>query len=638
MVTELTLDAACGKDNCHGKRLAILTIGALGVVFGDIGTSPLYALRECFAPEHGVAASPENVIGIVSLLFWTLSLIVCVKYLLIVLRADNNGEGGILALVALVGRSIPKGSIRRKGFIAILGILGASLLYSDGIITPAISVLSAVEGLKTIHPSFGTYILPLSLIILACIFPMQHRGTSKVGGLFGPVITIWFIVIAMLGISSIVQKPEILYALNPGYAILFVIHGGWRTFGVLGSIFLAMTGAEVLYADLGHFGRKPIRLSWFCLVYPALILNYLGQGAFLLRAPGELENLFYRLAPSWATLPLVVLATFATVIASQAVISGAFSLARQSVQLNYWPRVQIRHTSSENAGQVYVPFINWFLFLSTVGLVLLFRNSGNLAGAYGIAVSATMLLTTGLTIFLARKIWKVKLYVLIPLSVIFIIIDVSFFAANAIKIVSGGWIVVCMAIVLCTLMHTWITGRKPFTEKMKSFMITPENFAASIALNPPVRVHGSAVFLTGYPNGVPKSLLHNLKCNRVLHDMTIILSVQTIEIPKVDAQHRVAALDLGSGIWKVVLNYGFNETPDIPRTLASIKIPGFSPKSMDTLYYVGHETLIIKSGKSSMGIWQKRLFAFMYKNALNATDFFKIEPSKVLELGSRTEI
>jgi KUP system potassium uptake protein len=622
-------------DRSH--RLA-LAVGAIGVVFGDIGTSPLYALRECFSPKHGIPVDPENILGIVSLLIWALSLIVCVKYLGIVLKADNRGEGGIIALVSLVSRYIPKGSKRRAGFVTTLGILGAALLYSDGMITPAVSVLSAIEGLEVITPRFVPYILPISLVILVGLFPMQARGTAKVGRVFGPLISLWFVVIGVLGVSSIAASPGILAALNPIHALRFLFRNGALSFGVLGSVFLAMTGAEVMYADLGHFGRSPIRKSWFFLVYPALLLNYVGQGAFLLAHPDQVENLFYRLAPAWALLPLVILATMATIIASQAVISGAFSIARQSVQLGLLPRIQVRHTSDETIGQVYVPFVNWFLMLGTVGLVLAFRKSGGLANAYGIAVSIDMLMTTCLMIFLARRMSRTSLWLLIPFSVLFLIIDGGFFLSNATKIVSGGWIVAVFAAVLFLMMKTWIDGRKLFSEKIQIYRLSPELFASSIALDPPVRVPGTAVFLTVDPMGVPKALLHNLKHNRVLHERTIVLSVQTQDEPYVDEAKRADIIGHEGGIWHVVLHFGFSETPDVPRAMASVLIPGFVPDPMGITYFLGREAIVVGRGRGGMMKWRKRLFNFLFNNALSPTDFFRLPPDRVVEIGAKTEL
>jgi KUP system potassium uptake protein len=615
-----------------------MAIGAIGVVFGDIGTSPLYALRECFAPERGISADPENVIGIASLLLWTLSLIVCVKYLGIVLNADNRGEGGILALVTLASRLLPKDSRRRVGFLAVLGILGTALLYSDGMITPAVSVLSAIEGLEVITPRFVPFVLPLSIAVLVALFPFQSRGTAKVGRIFGPVLSLWFVVIGILGAVSLLREPGILAALDPLEALRFVSREGKTTFGVLGSVFLAMTGAEVLYADLGHFGKSPIRRSWFFLVYPALILNYLGQAAFLLSNPSSAENLFYRIVPSWGLYPMVALATAATIIASQAVISGAFSIARQSVQLGLWPRILVKHTSEETIGQVYVPFVNWMLCLGTVGLVLGFKKSGGLANAYGIAVSATMFMTTCLMIFLARKAARARLWAIVPVGALFLAIDGSFFISNISKMTSGGWVVVALAAAMFLVTKTWMDGRKIFSMKMQAYRLSPELFAQSIALDPPVRVPGTAVFLTGDPKGVPKALLHNLKHNRVLHERTIILSVQTADEPHVDPASQVRLIGHEGGIWHAILRFGYSETPDVAGSIPRLGIPGVDPDPMRTTFFLGREALVVTRSGGGMRKWRKRLFAFLFNNAVSATDFFRLPPDRVVEIGAKTEL
>jgi KUP system potassium uptake protein len=633
--------AAMGSIEGRGRGFA-LALGAIGVVFGDIGTSPLYALRECFSPRHGISVDPENILGIVSLLVWTLSLIVCVKYLLIVLRADNKGEGGILALVSLVSRCIPKDGKRRAGFVAGLGILGAALLYSDGMITPAVSMLSAIEGLEVVTPRFTPFVLPLAIAILVCLFPLQSRGTARVGRLFGPIISAWFAVIGTLGLVSVLEHPGILGALNPVYAIRFLFREGALSFGVLGSVFLAMTGTEVMYADLGHFGRVPIRRAWFFLVYPALLLNYVGQGAFLLSHPDQIENLFFRIVPEWGLIPLVVLATMATIIASQAVISGAFSIARQSVQLGLWPRIQVRHTSDAKIGQVYVPFVNWFLMVGTVGLILGFKTSGNLANAYGIAVSVDMLLTSCLMIFLARRAYRASLWIVIPLSILFLAIDGAFFLSNASKLVSGGWIVVAFAAFIFLLMKTWTDGRGLFRKKIQAFRLSPEIFASSIALDPPARVPGTAVFLTVDPKGVPKALLHNLKHNRVLHERTIILSVQTRDEPYVDEAGRIDIVGYEGGIWHVLLHFGFSETPDVPKAIAGLAIPGFEPLESRITYFLGREAIAVDRergrGRGEMMGWRKRLFTFMFNNAVSPADFFRLPPDRVVEIGAKTEL
>jgi KUP system potassium uptake protein len=620
-----------------GRRNFSLAIAAIGIVFGDIGTSPLYALRECFSPIHGVALERDNIVGIVSLLIWSVTLVVCVKYLGIVLRADNRGEGGILALVSLVSRQLPKGSSRRAAFIAVLGIIGAALLYSDGMITPAVSVLSAIEGLEVISPDLVPYIVPASVLVLVALFPAQARGTAKVGRVFGPVIALWFVVMGFLGLRAIASDPAILAALDPLEAIRFVARNGALSFSLLGSVILALTGAEVLYADLGHFGRSPIRRAWFYLAYPAILLNYMGQGAHLLANPGEAENLFFRLAPAWALFPLVILASAATIIASQAVISGAFSLARQSVQLGFWPRVTVRHTSDETIGQVYVPFVNWALLLGTVSLVLGFESSGRLANAYGIAVSATMLMTTCLTIFLARKAARTSLWIVLPVGLAFLFVDGAFFLSNLSKIASGGWIVVVFAILLFAVMKTWIDGRKIFGERIESFRLSPELFASSIALSPIHRVEGTAVYLTADPKGVPKAMLHNLKHNKVLHELTMVLSVQTVDEPRAEKAERASVSGPLGGIWYVALRFGFSETPDVPKALAAVEIPGFDHDPMRTTYFIGREAIVL-GGKGGMMKWRKGLFAFLFNNAVSPTQFFRLPPNRVVELGSQTEL
>lgn len=623
--------------NTHGKGITLM-IASIGIVFGDIGTSPLYALRESFRVGSGSNAMSASVIGIVSLLFWTLTLIVCVKYLGIVLRADNKGEGGILALVSLISRYVPKGNARRAGFISVLGIVGAALLYSDGMLTPAVSVLSAIEGLNVVTPKLAPFVVPLSLIVLVCLFPLQSRGTSKMGRVFGPVLSVWFVVIAYLGLRSIIRHPGIVAALNPLEAVFFVVRNGHASLEVMGSIFLAMTGAEVLYSDLGHFGRSPIRRSWFCLVYPALILNYAGQGAFLLDHPGEVDNLFYRLAPEWAVIPLVVLATAATIIASQAVITGAFSLARQSVQLGLWPRIQVKHTSDETIGQVYVPAINWFLMIGTVALVLAFKTSANLSHAYGIAVSATMIITTCLMIFLARKAGHLSLFALIPLAIVFLAIDGTFFVANCLKILSGGWVVIALAVFMFVLMKTWVDGRKLFGKKMEKFRISPALFIPGLIAHPPMRVPGTAVFLSGDPKGMPKALLHNLKHNKVLHETTILLSVLTTDEPYVEESKRFTFEPYGIGIWQASVSFGFSETPDITKALDHLEIPGFDNNQMKMTYFLGRDTIALNPALKGMFRWRKRLFVFMFNNAVSPTDFFRIPPDRVVEIGGKMEL
>jgi K+ transporter len=620
-----------------GVRRVALTIAAIGVVFGDIGTSPLYALRECFSPIHGIPVERDNIIGIVSLLIWSLSLVVCVKYLGMVVRADNRGEGGILALVALVSRHLPKGSARRTAFVSVLGIVGVALLYSDGMITPALTVLASIEGLKVVSPDFVPYIIPISLALLLLLFLIQSKGTAKIGRVFGPVLALWFVTIGVMGLAAIIAMPEILVALNPFEAISFVARNGALSFGVLGAVFLSMTGAEVLYADLGHFGRSPIRRGWFSLVYPALLLNYVGQGAFLLAHPNQVDNLFFRLVPDWAMYPLLALATLASSIASQAVISGTFSLARQSVQLGFWPRIQIKHTSDETVGQVYAPLVNWILLVGTIGLVLGFKSSDALTNAYGIAVSAMMLMTTCLMVVLARKATHLSPWLVFPVGLFFLLLDSAFFLSNAMKIVSGGWIVVAFAIALFILMKTWMDGRKLFAEKAQAYRLAPQAFADSLALSPPHRVSGTAVYLTADPQGTPKALLHNLKHNKVLHELTLILSVQTVDEPRVESSNRSIISGPYGGIWYVALRFGFSESPDVPAALAKVEVPGFDHDPMKTTYFIGREDLI-RAKRSTMSRGRLSLFIFLFNNALSPTHFFRLPPDRVVEIGSQTEL
>jgi KUP system potassium uptake protein len=618
------------------EKTLSLALLALGIVFGDIGTSPLYALRECFSGNHSLIPTAQNVLGVVSLLFRTLVVIVSVKYVLFVLRADNRGEGGILALMTLVNQK--KKDLKRYSFLIVsMGILGAALLYGDGIITPAISVLSAIEGLTVATSFFKPFVMPFSIFILVILFLIQSKGTAKVGSLFGPVMIFWFIVIGLLGIFSIIRNPQILIALNPIFAIKFLIQHGTGSFVTLGSVFLAVTGAEVLYADLGHFGVKPVRMAWFYLVFPCLVLNYFGQGAYLLSSPQSVDNLFYRIAPSFLLYPLVALATTATVIASQAVISGAFSLAKQSVQLGFWPRIQIRHTSTQAIGQVYVPFINWALLLGTVVLILLFKESSHLASAYGIAVSGTMLITTILIILVARRLWRIRLSLLIPFSLLFLLVDCSFFFSNVTKIWTGGWVVLVIAISIYVLMKTWIGGREILRTSLIERSINLDVLMDQIRNSQLTRVSGIAVFLSANPDAVPGALLHNLKHNKVLHENTLLLSINTQDIPYVSESKRVEISSLGNGIYRVILNFGFSETPDIPYALQNVQFSDFKFKIMLTTFFLGREALIV-GNHTSMPIWKKKIFWFMSNNALNATHFYKLPQNSVVELGSRIEI
>lgn len=635
---KISPDKTHPAESAPQRRIFGLALLALGVVFGDIGTSPLYALRECFHGSHSIAATPDAVMGIVSLILWTIILIVVIKYIFFVMRADNNGEGGILALMALGERGREGRSKGRTTWaLSMMGILGAALLLGNGVITPAISVLSAVEGLNVATPLFNTYIVPISVLTLAVLFLVQSKGTAQIGSLFGPVMLLWFFVLGILGMFAILKQPAILAAVNPLHAIRFLATNGFQSLESLGSVFLAVTGAEVLYADLGHFGRKPIRAAWFYVVLPGLVLNYFGQGAFLLLQPHMADNLFYRIVPAGLLYPMVALATMATVIASQALISGSFSLARQSVQLGLWPRLQIRHTSTSEIGQVYVPFMNWCLFLGTVAFIYMFRESSRLAGAYGIAVAGTMMITTILLIIVARRLWAVRLSILLPLAAVFLFIDSIFFLANMVKVGTGGWIVLVVAGAIFISFKTWIDGREVLRKRIASNAMGLDVLVASLAEAEPNRVSGTAVFLTANPNGVPGALLHNLKHNKVLHERTIIASVRTQEIPYVKAADRARVDLMGKGIYRVVLNYGFCETPDIPATLGRISVFEQPVEAGQTTFFLGRESLVI--GKQpTMPMWRKKVFEFLSRNSLNATSFYKLPPNRVVELGSRIEL
>lgn len=618
------------------SRLLKLTLTALGVVYGDIGTSPLYAVRECFRGKEGLLTVPANVLGILSLIVWSLVLVISLKYLLLVMRADNEGEGGILALTALVTR------IRKKkpGSILILGTLGlfgAALLYGDGMITPAISVLSAVEGLNVATTFFQPYVIPLTIIILISLFMLQRYGTARIGAVFGPVMLVWFTVLGILGVISILHTPYVLKAFDPRYAIRIFTANGWRAFAVLGTVFLVVTGGEALYADIGHFGRRPIQLGWFSFVFPCLLLNYLGQGALLLRNPGAVENLFYRLAPSWALYPLVILATVATVIASQAVISGAFSLTRQAVQLGCSPRLAILHTSSEKIGQVYVPVINWMLLFGTFCLVIGFRHSGNLAAAYGVAVSTTMMFTTILICVVAYQRWKWSLLFVILVGGVFFTVDIAFFASNMTKIASGGWVPLLVASIVFALMTTWRQGRKQLKIRIDAGIMKIDDFLETVEQQKPVRVPGAAVFLSGNPRGTPAALIKNFKHNRILHKTVILLHVTTLNVPYVHVDERAEVQSLGSGFYRITLKYGFSQNPNVRFALSTLDIGGEVLDPQTITYFLGRENLLIKQN-AAMPIWRKNLFAFLSRNAQDATKFFRIPSNRVIELGIQIEL
>jgi KUP system potassium uptake protein len=609
---------------------------ALGVVYGDIGTSPLYALRECFFGEHGIPVTRGNVLGVLSLILWSLVIVISVKYLLFVMRADNNGEGGILALMSLLR---PHGGNRRgqRWLFAVLGIFGAALLYGDGMITPAISVLSAVEGLRVATPVFGHFVEPLTILILIGLFLFQRRGTAGVGAIFGPVMLAWFACLTLLGVLQIVREPSVLTAVDPRQAFEFFLSNRGRGFLTLGAVFLVVTGGEALYADMGHFGPRPIRIAWFGLVFPALVVNYFGQGALLLTRPEAAHNPFYRMAPEWALYPLVVLATAATVIASQAVISGAFSLTRQAVQLGYSPRVQIEHTSAREIGQIYIPSVNWVLMFATIGLVVGFQSSSSLAAAYGVAVTTTMVITTILLSVLAVERWRWSASRAALMGVCFLVADLAFFGANIIKVPHGGWFPLVVAGIVFTLMTTWRRGRHILNARLAEDSLSVEIFLKDVATTTIARVSGTAIFMTRTAEGVPPTLLHNLKHNKVLHRTVVFLTVVTEDEPHVPESQRLSTADLGQGFFRVKIRYGFMEDADVPEVLSRLDVAGLKFPPGDTTYFLGKET-VLATPRPGMALWRERLFSVMSRNARSATSFFRLPPNRVVELGAQIEI
>lgn len=616
------------------SSLPTLTVAAIGVVFGDIGTSPLYALQTTFTGTHSLAVVEANILGVLSMMFWTIMLLVSLKYVVIIMRADNHGEGGSLALLALVNELMVQHP-KIKGVITVLGVFAAALFYGDGMITPAISVLSAVEGLDLVSHEFKNYIIPITLIVLTGLFFIQKRGTGAVGMAFGPIMVFWFACLAVFGVISIAQSPQVLWALNPIYAVRFLSADPWVSFMALGGIVLAITGGEALYADMGHFGKYPIRLAWFSFVLPALVLNYFGQGALLLHNPQAIESPFYLLAPAWALIPMVLLATAATVIASQAVISGAFSIAHQSVQMGFLPRMEIRHTSGKAQGQIYVPFTNWTLYLAVVFLVFVFQSSSNLAAAYGIAVTGTMTITTMLTAFVIVMLWRWPLVVAIPLIAVFLIVDMAYFAANAIKIPQGGWFPICIALVSFTVLTTWKRGRALLFADIARRSVPIQTVIDSIDSVP--RVEGTAVFLTPTSEGAPSAMLHNLKHNHVLHERNILLSVVIEDKPYITKGNRLLIKDMGKNFYWVRVFYGFMETPDIPVAMELCATRGLHFDMMDTSFFISR-VLIVSSPNPGMVKWRERLFMALSRNAMNAADFFKIPVNRVVEMGTKIEI
>ncbi len=617
------------------SSLAALTLGAIGVVYGDIGTSVLYAVKEVFGSGH-VPFTPDNIYGILSIFFWTLTVIVSLKYVILVLRADNNGEGGLIAMLALASQAVKDKPRLRKVLLAV-GIFGTSLFYGDGVITPAISVLSAVEGLEVVSPHFKQYVIPLTLVVLFCLFAVQKRGTSGIGKFFGPVTLIWFLTIAVLGVSHIVTHPEILWAMSPHHAVGFMWAHPGISFIILGAVVLCVTGAEALYADLGHFGKRPIRLAWFGVAMPALTLNYFGQGALLLAEPEAVKNPFFMMAPDWALVPLVVMATLATVIASQALITGAFSVTKQVIQLGYLPRLNILHTSVRDTGQIYIPLVNWGLFVAIVLAVVMFRSSSNLAAAYGIAVTLDMLITTILTFFVIRFGWGYPLALCVAATGFFFVVDLAFFASNLLKLFQGGWFPLMIGGGVFMLMMTWKQGRSLLNDKLRADAIDLKDFLESVFLSPPTRVDGTAVFLTAEPGAVPNALLHNLKHNKVLHRQNLFVTVRNHEVPWIGRDKRLQVEPLGHDCWQVVVQYGFKDDPDIPSALHQLRVQGCDVEPMTTSYFLSRDTIIPTIG-SGMAPWREKLFAQMHHNASGAADFLHLPSNAVVELGSKIEI
>jgi len=618
-----------------GKRLGVLSLAAIGVVYGDIGTSPLYAIRECFHGEYGITPTRPNILGVLSLMFWALILVVSVKYLGFILRADNRGEGGVIALTAQLHDS--EGNARANRFLIAIGLFAAALLYGDGMITPAISVVSAIEGVGIAFPELKHWVVPIALTVLIALFLVQRLGTRSIGALFGPVMSVWFVLLAVLGIVNLVAAPQVLAAISPTHAFDFLRRNSVEGFFVLGAVFLVVTGAEALFADMGHFGTKPIRLPWYGFVLPSLLCNYFGQAAVLFHRPEAAEHPFYALVPDWATIPLIVVATMATVIASQAVISGAFSQTRQAIQMGYLPRMNIVHTSSSEIGQIYIPQVNWILLVSVVALVLGFRSSSQLAAAYGVAVTATMTITSILFFSVARRRWGWHLGYLIPLTIGFLVIDLAFFGANVSKITHGAWFPLAIGGVVFGIMTTWRKGRHVLSERLYGGNPQIDQFIKEIGEHPPTRVPGKAVYLASRPLGVPLALLINLERHSVLHEQIAILNIQTRHIPRVARDDKVQVYPLGHGFWGVSVQYGFMEEPNVPYALALAREEGLSFALDEVVFFLGRES-IVPHKRAVMSYWREALFAFLSRNAMDATRFFKIPPEQVVEVGARVEL
>jgi KUP system potassium uptake protein len=619
----------------HQSSLAGLTLGAIGVVYGDIGTSVLYSIKEVFGSGH-VAFTPDNVYGILSIFFWTLTFIVSIKYVSLVLRADNNGEGGLVAMLALASSSV-RDKPRLRSVLLVVGIFGTCLFYGDGVITPAISVLSAVEGLEVVSPSFKKAVIPLTLVILLCLFWVQKRGTGGIGKFFGPITMVWFAAIAVLGLYHIVGHPEILWAISPHYAVMFIWNQPFTAFIILGAVVLCVTGGEALYADMGHFGKKPIRLAWFAIVMPCLTLNYFGQGALLLSDPSAVDNPFFNMAPDWALVPLVILATAATVIASQALITGAFSVTKQVIQLGFLPRLQILHTSAKDTGQIYMPLVNWGLFVVIVLAVVMFKTSSNLAAAYGIAVCTDMLITTVLTFFVIRYAWKYPLWLCIATTSVFFLVDLAFWSSNLLKLADGGWFPLFIGGLILTLMLTWRDGRSLLHHKTRDEAMDLSSFLSALFLAPPTRVEGVAVFLTSEDGIVPNAMLHNLKHNKVLHAQNLFVTVRNHEVPWIPSDKRIEVQDLGHQCWQVMTHYGFMDDPDVPFALSLLRGQVGELNAMNTSYFLSRDSIVPTVG-GGMSQWREKLFAQMYLNASAAADFLNLPSNSVVEMGSKIEI
>jgi KUP system potassium uptake protein len=616
---------------------AALTLAALGVVYGDIGTSPLYAVKETFNPAHGIPLTPETVLGGISAIFWSLMIVVSLKYVMLIMRADNKGEGGIMALLALAAAAV-KERPRARATIMLLGVFGAALFYGDAVLTPAISVLSAVEGLEVGTEAFKPYVVPIALGVVIGLFALQRAGSSVIGALFGPITILWFLAIAALGLAAIVNHPEVLRAFDPMHALRFATQHGFASFVVLGAVLLAFTGAEALYADMGHFGKGPIRLAWFGLVFPALMLNYLGQGALLIADPAALQNPFYKLAPEWALYPLVVLATAATVVASQATISGTYSLTRQAIQLDYLPRMDVRQTSAKQIGQIYMPGANWLLLLVIVAVVAGFGSSSALASAYGVAVTGTMLVTTILTFFLLRHGWGYPLWACVAATGFFVLVDLAFFSSSLLKVAEGGWFPLALGVLVFIVMTTWRRGRVLAAAAQRRQAIALEAFVSSLAAHPPHRVPGTAVFMAGDPESVPNSLMHNLKHNKVLHERVVFLTVSVRGLPWVAEGERIAVQPLGQGFYRLHVSFGFMNEPDVAASLELAAAKGLAFDLMQTTFFLSRATVVPNGEKGGMAKWRESLFATMARNARTAADYYNIPPNCVIELGTKIAI